>query len=121
MTVSLIPGVVAQFVGISQAPFYLGIISSITDAFASFLRLFSGFLSDRLSNKKTLIAIGYGMSALFSSLVGFAHSIWGVLLYRTYHLQEVACESLRVTPSLQQPSTHTIMDVHLVCAVRWIL
>ncbi|MFA6065770.1 MAG: MFS transporter [Candidatus Babeliaceae bacterium] len=82
MTISLIPILVTQFVGPVQAPFFLGIISSISDAFASFLRLVSGFLSDRLSRKKPLIMLGYGMSALFSTLVGFTHSIGGVLFYR---------------------------------------
>lgn len=82
MTVSLIPLLVTQFVGPAQAPFFLGIISSISDAFASFLRLVAGFLSDRLSRKKPLIMLGYCMSALFSTLVGFTSSIWGVLTYR---------------------------------------
>lgn len=82
MTISLIPVLVAQFVGAAQAPFFLGIISSISDAFASFLRIISGFLSDRISRKKPLIMLGYGMSALFSTLVGFTHSVWGVLMYR---------------------------------------
>jgi len=82
MTISLVPILVAQFVGAGQAPFFLGIISSISDGFASFLRLVSGFLSDRISRKKPLIMLGYGMSALFSTLVGFTHSIWGVLCYR---------------------------------------
>ena len=82
MTISLIPILVAQFVGAAQAPLFLGIISSVCDGFASFLRLISGFLSDRFSHKKPLIMLGYGMSALFSMLVGFTHSIWGVLFYR---------------------------------------
>ncbi len=82
MTISLVPILVAQFVGAAQAPFFLGIISSVSDGFASFLRLVSGFLSDRISHKKPLIMLGYGMSALFSTLVGFSHSIGGVLCYR---------------------------------------
>lgn len=82
MTISLVPILVTQFVGAAQAPLFLGIISSISDAFASLLRLIAGFLTDRLSRKKPLIMIGYGISALFSTLVGFAHSIWGVLIYR---------------------------------------
>lgn len=82
MTISLIPILVAQFAGAAQAPLFLGVISSIGDAFASFLRLTSGFLSDRLSRKKPLIMLGYGISALFSTLIGFAHSIWTLLLYR---------------------------------------
>lgn len=68
MTVSLVPILVAQLVGLTQAPFFLGIIS--------------GFLSDRLPRKKPLIAIGYGISAVFSTLVGFTNSIWGILVYR---------------------------------------
>lgn len=82
MTVSLVPVMVAHFVGPAQAPLFLGIISGITDAFASFLRLVSGFLTDRLSHKKPLIALGYGLSGLFSVLVGFSHSVWELLTYR---------------------------------------
>jgi len=82
MTVSLIPILVAQFVGAAQVPLFLGIISSISDAGASFLRIFAGFLSDRWAHKKPLIILGYGMSAVFSMLVGFAHSVWGILTFR---------------------------------------
>lgn len=83
MTISLIPILVVQFVGASLAPFYLGLIAGITETVASFLRIFSGFLTDRLLKKKPLIMIGYAMSALFSMLVGFAHSIWALMTYRT--------------------------------------
>lgn len=82
MTVSLIPVLVAQFVGAAAAPFYLGIIASLSDAFAASLRLFSGYASDRISRKKPLIAIGYALSAIFSALVGFTHSIWSLLTCR---------------------------------------
>src|SRR5579872_1863495 len=82
MTISLVPVLVTQFVGPALAPFYLGIIASISDAFASFLRIIAGFLTDRLPRKKPLIMFGYGIAALFSTLVGFAHSILQILLYR---------------------------------------
>lgn len=82
MTVSLIPIIVGQFVGPAYVPFALGVIASISDAFASFLRLFSGVLSDRIARKKPLIALGYAMSGFFSMLVGFAHSASAVLMYR---------------------------------------
>lgn len=84
MTVSLVPLLVSQFVGPAQAPFYLGIIASFTELFASFLRIVSGFLTDRISRKKPLIALGYGIAAIFSALVGFAHSVWTVLVYRMF-------------------------------------
>lgn len=82
MTISLVPVLVTQFVGTSQAPFYLGLIASLTGVFASFLRIFAGFLTDRFSRKKPLIALGYALSALFSTLVGFARSIGGIITYR---------------------------------------
>ena len=82
MTISLIPILVAQFVGVDKAPLFLGIISSACDAFASFLRLISGFLTDRLPRKKPLIMFGYGIAALFTTLTGFAHSIGEILLCR---------------------------------------
>ncbi len=82
MTVSFVPVLVAQFVGAAQAPLYLGIIASVTEAFASFLRIVSGYVSDRLAHKKPLIALGYGISTVFSTLVGFAGSVGGILMYR---------------------------------------
>ncbi len=82
MTVSFIPTIVAGFVGSSHAPLILGIIASITDACTSFLRLISGYMSDRISHKKPLIALGYGISATFSTFIGFATSVWQVLLFR---------------------------------------
>lgn len=82
MTISLIPILVAQFIGAAQAPFFLGIISSVSDAFASFLRLISGYITDKMARKKPLIMLGYGISALFSTLVGFSTSIGQVLLCR---------------------------------------
>jgi len=82
MTISFIPVLVTQFVGATQAPFFLGIISSISDAFASFLRIVSGFLTDRISRKKPLIMFGYGITALFTTLTGFTRSIGGVLMCR---------------------------------------
>ncbi len=83
MTVSLIPTLVSGFVGPAQAPLALGIISSTTDAFASFLRLFSGYMSDKISHKKPLIAIGYGVSAAFSTITGFSTSALQLLIFRT--------------------------------------
>lgn len=82
MTLSFVPILVGQFIDPAHVPFYLGLISSLTDAFASFLRIFSGYISDRISHKKYLIATGYFITALFSMLVGFSRSIWHLLIYR---------------------------------------
>lgn len=82
MTVSFIPTIVEGFVGTAQAPFILGIISSATDACAGFLRIVSGYVSDHIVHKKPLIALGYGISATFSTFIGFATGVWQVLLFR---------------------------------------
>lgn len=82
MTISFIPMLVSHFVGAAQAPFFLGVIASLSDAFASFLRIIAGFITDKMVHKKPLIMIGYGISALFSMLVGFAHSVWTIFAYR---------------------------------------
>lgn len=82
MTISLIPILVAQFVGPARAPLFLGFISSLSDACASLVRLISGFLTDRLPRKKPLIVIGYAITAVFSTMTGFANSIWTVFLCR---------------------------------------
>lgn len=83
MTIALIPVVVAQFSGAAQAPFILGMIASLGDAFAAFVRIFSGYLTDRISRKKNLIMLGYGLAAFCTTMVGFANSLWGVLSFRT--------------------------------------
>lgn len=82
MTISFIPILITQFVGAERAPLFLGIIASLGDAFASFLRIIAGYLTDRIAHKKPLIMVGYFISALFSTLVGFAHSAWEALWYR---------------------------------------
>lgn len=82
MTVALIPTIVANIAGAAHAPFFLGITVSLTEGFSAFLRLFSGYASDNISHKKPLIAIGYFLSALFSTLTGFARSFASILSYR---------------------------------------
>ncbi len=82
MTITLIPTLVALLVGDADAPLFIGIIASITEAVASFLRICSGILSDSLHKKKPLIIAGYGISTLFITLIGFTHSIYSLTACR---------------------------------------
>jgi MFS family permease len=82
MTISLVPVIVAQFVHHDYIPLFLGVLASTTEAFASFLRIFSGYFTDKIANKKPLIAVGYALSALFSTLLGFSQSAGEVLIFR---------------------------------------
>src|SRR6187200_3230160 len=53
----------------------LGWIEGVADATASLLKLFSGAWSDRLSQRRGLIALGYAVPALVRPLLGLATSI----------------------------------------------
>ncbi len=52
----------------------IGIIEGIAEATASVLKVFSGWLSDKLGTRKWLAVIGYGLSALVKPFFYFANS-----------------------------------------------
>lgn len=83
MATAILPMFVKTIVGTSQAPTILGLMSGISNAAASFMKLFSGWLSDRITRHKWLLIIGYGLTPLFSALIGTAHYAWQIIAYRT--------------------------------------
>jgi MFS family permease len=56
----------------------IGLIEGIAEATASILKLFSGWLSDKLGARKWLAVIGYGLSAI-SKPFFFIASSWGLI------------------------------------------
>ena len=56
----------------------IGLIDGVAEATASILKLFSGWLSDRIGGRKWLAVIGYGISAVFKPLFYIANS-WGLV------------------------------------------
>ncbi|MFM8322685.1 MAG: MFS transporter [Chloroflexota bacterium] len=56
----------------------IGLIEGLAEATASVLKLFSGWLSDRLGGRKWLAVAGYGLSALTKPFFYFAGS-WGLV------------------------------------------
>ncbi len=56
----------------------IGLIDGVAEATASILKLFSGWLSDKIGGRKWLAVIGYGLSAAFKPLFYFASS-WGLV------------------------------------------
>src|SRR5579859_78794 len=83
MTTVLLPSFIQMLVGAQHAPYVLGYVSGISKAAESILRLFSGWLSDRISRHKFLLIIGYALTPLFSGLIGTAHHVWQVITYKT--------------------------------------
>jgi len=83
MTTVILPTLLVNLVGASLAPQLLGIISGVSDAASSFVKTFSGWMSDKIKKRKGLAVIGYAFTGIFAGLTGFATSWWGVLWYRT--------------------------------------
>jgi MFS family permease len=84
MTTAVLPVFLVNLVGGALAPQLLGIISGLSDASSSFVKTFSGWISDKIKKRKGLMMIGYAATGLFAGLTGFAASWWGVLMYRTF-------------------------------------
>jgi len=60
----------------------IGIIEGIAESTASILKVFSGWLSDRLGKRKALIFWGYGISVFSRPILATATSWMHVLTYR---------------------------------------
>jgi len=60
----------------------LGVVEGIAEATAQITRVFSGWLSDMLGQRKALTVAGYGLAAITKPLFPLANSIGLVLLAR---------------------------------------
>ncbi|ACM20037.1 membrane protein, major facilitator superfamily [Geotalea daltonii FRC-32] len=63
-------------------PAFLGIIEGVAESTASFLKLFSGIVSDRVTNRQRLVFWGYTLSSVARPLMAVATASWAVLLIR---------------------------------------
>lgn len=77
----LLPAFLALTLGAS--PFAIGIIEGFAEFISSLLKLFSGYLSDKLQNRKLPIFSGYALSSLMRPLLAFVTSWQQVLFVRT--------------------------------------
>jgi MFS family permease len=75
----ILPGFMTA-IGASAAA--LGAIEGIADATASFVKLGSGYLSDRLGRRKPLVLLGYALTPLGQACFALATGVWLVLLGR---------------------------------------
>ncbi|MCX6029125.1 MAG: MFS transporter [Chloroflexi bacterium] len=76
MVINLLPLFLSSVLGVKTN--IIGIIEGVAEATASILKLFSGWLSDRLRARKWLAVTGYGLSALAKPFFYVAHS-WGTV------------------------------------------
>lgn len=70
---SLLPLFMTGVLGASMLT--LGLVEGIAEAVASFTKVFSGALSDRLRRRKWIVVLGYGLSALSKPVFPLAASV----------------------------------------------
>jgi MFS family permease len=61
----------------------LGTIEGVADATSSFVKLASGYLSDRLGRRKPLVLLGYAAVPVGQVCLALASSLWLILVGRT--------------------------------------
>ena len=76
MVINILPLFLANVLGVRTN--VIGLIEGVAEATASLLKLFSGWLSDRLRARKWLAVGGYALSALAKPFFYFANS-WGAV------------------------------------------
>ncbi len=80
MIYPLLPAFLTVVLG--AGPVALGIIEGIAESTASLLKLYSGYLSDRVKRRKGWIVGGYALSNIIRPLIAFAVSWANVLVLR---------------------------------------
>lgn len=67
---------------LGAGPEIVGVIEGIAESLASFLKVFSGFISDKLGKRKPLAIFGYAFSTVGKFFLYISTSWWWVLLGR---------------------------------------
>ena len=80
MIINLIPLFLANVLGVRTG--VIGLIEGLAETTASLLKLYSGWLSDRLGQRKWLTVAGYSLSTLAKPFLYLATSWGGVLAVR---------------------------------------
>jgi len=76
MVINILPLFLSNVLGVKAD--IIGLIEGVAEATSSLLKVFSGWLSDKLRARKWLAVAGYGLSALSKPFFYFANS-WGAV------------------------------------------
>ncbi|MBN1218510.1 MAG: MFS transporter [Anaerolineae bacterium] len=93
MVLNLVPLFLANVLGVRTA--VIGLIEGVAEMAASLLKVFSGWLSDRLGQRKWLAVTGYGLSTIAKPFLYFADS-WGWVL--TVRFSDRVGKGIRTAP-----------------------
>lgn len=118
MIYPLVPLFLANVLGVNKS--LVGLIEGIAESTASLLKVFSGWLSDRMGHRKYLMTLGYGISALSRPIMATA-TVWQHILasrftdrigkgIRTAPRDAIIAESARQTHLARAFSLHRSMD-----------
>jgi MFS family permease len=72
----------AFLVSLGAGPAQLGLIEGLAESVASFAKLFSGYLTDRLDRRKPLVVAGYFVANAVKPLLAVTTAWWHILLVR---------------------------------------
>jgi MFS family permease len=72
----------AFLVSLGAGPAQLGLIEGVAESVASFAKLLSGYLTDRIDRRKPLVVAGYFAANAVKPLLALATSWWHILLIR---------------------------------------
>ncbi|MDW8107283.1 MAG: MFS transporter [Armatimonadota bacterium] len=68
--------------GLGASPAFIGLVEGLAETTASLLKLYSGWLADRLGKHRALAFVGYLIAALTRPLLALANAPWQVLSAR---------------------------------------
>ncbi len=77
MIFPILPSFMAEILGIPK--FLIGLIDGIAKSTASLLKVFSGYLSDKLGKRKALAVMGYSLSTIVKPFLSIANGWLSVL------------------------------------------
>ena len=80
MIYPLLPKFLTDTLGASVQ--FLGLVEGIAESTASTLKLFSGWLADRLGVRKPIALLGYTLSSVSKPLIALAAAPWHILVVR---------------------------------------
>src|SRR5208283_684974 len=72
----------AFLVSLGAGPAQLGLIEGLAESVASFAKLFSGYLTDRVDRRKPLVVAGYFVANAVKPLLAVVSAWWQILLIR---------------------------------------
>jgi MFS family permease len=72
----------AFLVSLGAGPAQLGLIEGLAESVASFAKLFSGYLTDRIDRRKPLMVAGYFVANAVKPLLAVVTAWWHILLIR---------------------------------------